>query len=166
MIEISTVANIAEIAGGIAILISLTYAGFQIRQSNRIARVESVRATQSMAFLDHFDMAEIGGAFNEFESLDYSAKCKFHSYFLNLWGHWQMIVESNQLGLISDDELAAWIQVMAGIMKTRGVQQYFEAGGRTNLMSGGLTLVEDYLNKNSATITPYNEQYKWMQPTG
>jgi hypothetical protein len=34
MMDMSTAANIAEIAGGIAILFSLIYTGFQIRQSN------------------------------------------------------------------------------------------------------------------------------------
>jgi hypothetical protein len=72
MIEIETAANIADIAGGIAILVSLIYVGFQIRQSNKIAKAESVRAIQSMTFMDQFDMAEIGRAFNELDSLDYN----------------------------------------------------------------------------------------------
>lgn len=36
MIDLDTAANIAEIRGGIAILVSLVYVGYQIRQSNRI----------------------------------------------------------------------------------------------------------------------------------
>ena len=86
MIDINTAANIAEIGGGIAILVSLIYVGYQVRQSNRIARVESVRATQSMSFMSDFNMADIGRALNEFDSLDYSAKWNFHVYFINLWG--------------------------------------------------------------------------------
>ena len=49
MIDMNTAANIAEIAGGIAILVSLIYVGYQIRQSNRIA---SAAALQSV--LDGF----------------------------------------------------------------------------------------------------------------
>jgi hypothetical protein len=60
MIDINTAANIAEIAGGIAILVSLSYAGFQIRQSNRIARFDSMRSVQSNSFMDEYDMAIIG----------------------------------------------------------------------------------------------------------
>ena len=44
MIDINTAVNIAEIAGGIAILVSLLYVGYQIRQSNRIARAASLQA--------------------------------------------------------------------------------------------------------------------------
>ena len=43
MIDISTAANIAEIAGGIAILVSLVYVGYQIRQSNRIASASALQ---------------------------------------------------------------------------------------------------------------------------
>ena len=84
MVDINTAANIAEIAGGIAILVSLVYVGYQIRQSNKIAKAESVRAVQNSTFMDQSDMANIGRAFNEFDSLDYNAKWEFHNYFLRL----------------------------------------------------------------------------------
>ena len=42
MFDINTAANIAEIAGGIAILVSLAYVGYQIRQSNRIASASEI----------------------------------------------------------------------------------------------------------------------------
>ena len=49
MYDISFMANVAEIGGGFAILVSLLYVGYQIRQSNRIA---SASALQSV--LDRF----------------------------------------------------------------------------------------------------------------
>ena len=49
MVDIGVLANIAEISSGIAILVSLLYVGYQIRQSNRIA---SASALQSV--LDRF----------------------------------------------------------------------------------------------------------------
>ena len=74
MMDMSTAANIAEIAGGVAILISLTYAGFQIRQSNLIGKIESIRSTQSNSFLAEFNMATIGRGLTSFESLNYEEK--------------------------------------------------------------------------------------------
>jgi hypothetical protein len=164
--DIETVAKVAEIIGGIAILVSLIYVGYQIRQSNRIARVESIRVMQSMAFMDNFDMADIGRAFNGFDSLDYSAKWEFHVYFLNLWGHWQVIFDSYHLGLISEADLSSWLRVMAGIFRTEGAQQYFAHSGSNYLMQHSLQHIKDYIKKNSATIKPYNEEYKWMIETG
>ena len=42
MMDMNTAANIAEIGGGLAILVSLLYVGFQIRQNNKIAKAESI----------------------------------------------------------------------------------------------------------------------------
>ena len=44
MMDINTAANIAEIAGGIAILVSLVYVGYQVRQSNRIASASALQS--------------------------------------------------------------------------------------------------------------------------
>ena len=44
MIDISTAANIAEIGGGIAILVSLVYVAIQIRQSSATARAQTRQA--------------------------------------------------------------------------------------------------------------------------
>jgi hypothetical protein len=162
MIDINTAANIAEIGGGIAILVSLVYVGYQIRHSNRIARADGIRSTYSMAFMHQFNMADIGRAFNEFSSLDYDAKWDFHVYFLTIWGHWITILDSKRLGLVSEEDLTGWLHVMAGIVTTRGVLQYFEEGGSKNLMPHGLKLIEDHIKKNSETVVPYNEQFKWM----
>jgi hypothetical protein len=166
MIDINTAANIAEIAGGIAILVSLIYVGFQIRQSNMIAKAESVRAIQDSTFMDQFDMADIGRGFNDFDSLDYNAKWEFHSYFILLWAHWGMILESKELGLVSERFMEAWTEVIAQIVITPGVQQYFAQGARDTLMPHALKAVEDYIESNSATIIPYNQHMKWMLETG
>ena len=163
--DITTAANIAEIAGGVAILVSLIYVGFQIRQSNMIAKAESVRAVQNSTFMDQFDMASIGRAFNEFDSLDYNAKWEFHNYFLRLWAHWGMILESKELGLVSERFMEAWTEVVAQIVITPGVQQYFAQGARDTLMPHVLKAVEDYIENNSATIIPYNKQMKWFMET-
>jgi hypothetical protein len=166
MMDLNTAANIAEIAGGIAILVSLIYVSFQIRQSNMIAKAESVRAIQNSTFMDQFDMASIGRAFNEFDSLDYNAKWEFHSYFILLWAHWGMILESKELGLVSERFSEAWTEVIAQIVITPGVQQYFAQGARDTLMPHVLKAVEDYIESNSATIVPYNQHMKWMLETG
>jgi len=165
MVEIETAANIADITGGIAILVSLIYVGYQVRQSNKIAKAESVRAIQNVTFMDQFDMAKIGRAFNDFDSLDYNAKWEFHSYFLLLWAHWQMILECKALGLVTERLVDAWTEYVAQIVLTPGVQQYFAQGGREDLMPQGLKIVEDYINNSVATIVPYNRRHTWMLVT-
>jgi hypothetical protein len=166
MIDMNTAANVAEIGGGVAILVSLMYVGFQVRQSNKIAKAESARAIQSMAFMDQFDMENIGRGFIEFDSLDYSDKWEFHQYFLNLWSHWIMVLESRELGLVTQRFMDSWTGVIAEIVVTPGMQQYFAQGARDRLMPHALKVIEDYIESNSATITPYNQQMKWFTETG
>jgi hypothetical protein len=166
MIDMNTAANVAEIGGGVAILVSLMYVGFQIRQSNKIAKAESIRAIQSMAFMDQFDMANIGRGLSEFDSMDYNDKWEFHLYFINLWSHWMMVLESRELGLVTERFIDAWTGVVAEIVVTPGVQQYFAQGGSDHLMPHALKVMEDYIESNPATITPYNQQMKWLTETG
>jgi hypothetical protein len=76
------------------------------------------------------------------------------------------VVESKELGLIDENYLDDWKQLIAQIVVTRGVQQYFEGAGRDLLMPHSLKLVEDYIKNSSQKITPYNQQMKWMIETG
>jgi hypothetical protein len=166
MIEMSTAANIAEIAGGIAILISLTYAGFQIRQSNRIARVESIRSVQGNSFLDNYDMATIGRGFISFESLNYKEKWEFHCYFLRFMGHYAMVLQTKNFGLIDDGSVESWTKSIAESLVTPGGKQYWEDGARDAYDPSFVKVIDDYIRDNSASIIPYNEGYKWMLELG
>ena len=166
MMDMSTAANIAEIAGGIAILVSITYAGFQIRQSNRLARVESIRSTQSNSFLDEYDMAVIGKGLVSFDSLSYADKWAFHCYFLRFLSHYAMVIETHKLGLLEDISVDNWTKAIAESLATPGGKQYWNEGGRESFEPQYVKAIEDYIEKSPADITPYNERYKWMLETG
>ena len=152
MLDMSTAANIAEIAGGIAILISLTYAGFQLRQSNRIARVESIRSTQSNSFLDEYDMATIGRGLISFDSLDYKGKWEFHCYFLRFLSHYAMVVQTRELGLIEEISVDSWTHAIAETVATPGGQQYWKSGARDSFEPSFVKRIEDYTKNSSAAI--------------
>ena len=165
MMEISTVANIAEIAGGIAIFISLTYAGFQIRQSNRIAKVESIRSIMNNSFLDEYDMSTIGRGFNSFDSLDNAEKWEFHTYFLRFLNHYGMAVQTRELGLIDEISLGAWTKVIAESITTPGGRQYWQSGARDSNDPSIVKRIEEYIMDSSSAIVPYNQSFKWMLET-
>ena len=66
MTDIGTAANIAEIVGGLAILVSLAYVGYQIRQSNRIASAAALQSVldgfserQLRQYLEHAEVMSI-----------------------------------------------------------------------------------------------------------
>ena len=165
MMDINTAANIAEIAGGIAILVSLTYAGFQIRQSNQIAKVESIRSVLDNSFLDEYDIAAIGRGFNSFDSLDNAEKWAFHSYFMRFFNHYYMAKHTKDFGLIDTATLDGWTHVIAESITTPGGQQYWESGARDSYGREAVEHLEDYIRNNSAAITPYNQRFKWMSET-
>ena len=162
MMDMNTAANIAEIAGGIAILISLTYAGFQIRQSNRIARVESIRSAQSNSFLDEYDMATIGRGLVSFDSLNYADKWQFHCYCLRFLGHYAMVVQTYELGLLGASTVENWSKAVAETFATPGGKQYWEDGGRESYEPQYVEIINDYIKNKSAEIVPYNQHFKWM----
>jgi hypothetical protein len=166
MMDMNTAANVAEIAGGIAILVSLTYAGFQIRQSNRIAKAQSVSNMMSSDFLDQHNMANVGRALNDFDSLDFDAKWEFHTYFMRLFSNYLMVAQTRDLGLIQDTYVDQWTKVVAATVVTVGGQQYWESGAKESLEPGIVKILENYIEKNGATIRPYNQYMKWMMETG
>ena len=166
MMDIGTAANVAEIAGGIAILISLTYAGFQIRQSNQIGKIESIRTTQSNSFVAEFNMATIGRGLVSFESLSYEEKWEFNCYIMRFFSHYGLVVQTRDVGFIDDATVSQWTKVLAETLATPGGQQYWESGGRTSIPPDIARHVDDYVRRNSASIVPYNEQQKWMLEVG
>ena len=165
MIDMDTAANIAEIAGGIAILISLTYAGFQIRQSNRLARVESIRSTQSNSFLDEYDMATIGRGLVSFDSLNYDDKWEFHCYCMRFLSHYAMVLQTQELGLLDESAVENWSKSVAETFATPGGKEYWNGGGREAFEPRYVEAIENYIKNCSAEIVPYNQHYKWMLAT-
>jgi hypothetical protein len=166
MMDINTAANVAEIAGGIAILASLTYAGFQIRQSNRIAKVESIRSSQSNSFLVEYDLATIGRGFTSFESLNYEAKWEFHGYFMRFWSHYVMVIQTRDLGLLDDATVDVWSKAIAQTLATPGGQEYWKGGACDTYEPLFVKVLDDYVRNNSESIVPYNEHMNWMTEPG
>lgn len=164
MMDMNTAANIAEIAGGIAILVSLTYAGFQIRQSNRIAKAQSVSNMMSSDFLDKHNMANVGRALNDFDSLDFDAKWEFHTYFMRLFSSYLMVAQTVDLGLIKETYLDQWTRVVAATVVTVGGQQYWKSGARESLEPSIVRILENYIEKNGESIIPYTQYMTWMTP--
>jgi hypothetical protein len=162
MIDINTAANIAEIGGGIAILVSLVYVGYQVRQTNVHAEAESIRAMQNTDFLAQYNMAIIGRGFNDFMSLNYDEKWEFHSYFIRFFNHYQMVLESRDRGLVTDALADNWIKAVAEVVVTTGVQQYWQDGARDWFNGESINVLEDYIESNRNSIIPYNKKTSWI----
>lgn len=161
MTDMTTAANIAEIAGGIAIFFSLIYAGFQVRQSNRIAKAQSIRSMMSSEFLDQYSLPNVGRALNDFDSLSIDEKWEFHGYFMRLFANYHMVSQTRNLGLIQNSYLEEWARVIACTISPGG-RQYWESGAKGALESGSVNLLEEYIKNNWAAVVPYNKLMTWM----
>ena len=155
MIEINTAANIAEIAGGIAILVSLTYVGYQIRQSNRIAS-----ATALQSILEGFTDRSLAQSMEHPETIDiqvrgHSDYDQLSVYEQVLFGglinrdviNMQNVMQFYDKGLVSKVDYDAWLSFTTANVVT--------PGGRTcwNIMKVSYTptivrVIEDYMNAN------------------
>lgn len=126
--DINTAANIAEIGGGLAILVSLVYVGYQVRQSNRIAS-----ATALQSILDAFSTRSLTQYMEHPEKMDiliqghhhYRQLSRHEETFFNAWinkevFHMQNVMQFYEKGLIGKLDYLAWLAFTAAILKTPG----------------------------------------------
>jgi hypothetical protein len=103
----------------------------------------------SSDFLDQYNMANVGRALNNFDSLDFDAKWEFHSYFMRLFANYHMVAQTRNLGLIQDTYLDEWSRVVAATLATVGAT---------------LTAISNIRRDNIFSVVPGSSQYaahKW-----
>ena len=155
MFDINTAANIAEIAGGIAILVSLVYVGYQIRQSNRIA---SATALQSV--LDGFiervmDPMIVDGELTDiinrgllsWESLSTVEKTRFTIAQGRDVLHVQNVMQLHRKGLLDSVDFEAWIAYGASGLITPGGKEAWKYN-REQITPTVVNLLEKYLEEH------------------
>ena len=155
MMDINTAANIAEIGGGVAILVSLIYVGYQIRQSNRIA---SAAALQSV--LDGFaerimspviadgEFADImNRGFMSWESLSTVEKTRFTVAQGREVLHVQNVMQLHDKGLLDSVDFEAWKAYGAASLITPGGKEAWKYN-REQITPTVVTLLEKYVEEH------------------
>jgi hypothetical protein len=128
MIDINTAANIAEIAGGIAILVSLIYVGYQIRQSNRIASAAALQSVlegfSDRNVKDYLDHPEIMGVLARghhcHDDLDALERTIFNSWLNREIFQMQNVRQLRDNRLINEVEHQTWLAYTAAQVKSPG----------------------------------------------
>ena len=166
MFDINTAANIAEIAGGIAILISLIYVGYQIRQSNRIA---SAAALQSV--LDGFiervmnpiiadsEITDImNRGYMSWESLSTVEKTRFTISQGRDVLHVQNVMQLHDKGLLDSVDFEAWKAYGAASLTTPGGKEAWKYN-REQITPTVVNLLEEYVKEHPGmrSIVDMNE---------
>ena len=155
MTDITTAANIAEIAGGIAILVSLIYVGYQIRQSNRIA---SAAALQSVLdgytervlnpFIADGEIIDITHRGNmSWESLSAVEKSQFANMQTRDVLHLQNVMQLHDKGLLDSVDFEAWKAYAAASLATPGGQEAWKYN-RILITPTVVTVLEKYMEEH------------------
>jgi hypothetical protein len=155
MMDMNTAANIAEIGGGIAILVSLVYVGYQIRQSNRIAS-----ATALQTVLDGFtervvnpyiadaEMVEIAHRGNmSWESLSAVEKTQFANMQIRDVLHVQNVMQLHDKGLLDSVDFDAWKAYGAASLVTPGGKEVWKYN-RESITPTVVTVLEKYVEEH------------------
>jgi hypothetical protein len=160
MIDINTAANIAEIAGGIAILVSLLYVGYQIRQSNRIASATALQCVLDgftervvnpfIADAEVVDIAHRGHM--SWESLSAVEKTRFANMQIRDVLHLQNVMQLHNKGLLDSVDLEAWKGYAAASLVTLGGKEVWKYN-RESLTPTVVTLLEKYMEEHPGVLS-------------
>jgi hypothetical protein len=128
MIDINTAANIAEIAGGLAILASLIYVGYQIRQSNRIARASALQSILEgysnrtlKYYLEHPDIMHVLAlGHHRYAELSPDNMTLFNAWLNCEFIHMQNVKQFHGHSLVSDAEYQTWLGFTTAHIQTPG----------------------------------------------
>jgi hypothetical protein len=160
MIDISTAANTAEIIGGIAILVSLAYVGYQIRQSNRIARATALQSVldgfsdralaQSIEHPETFELQNRGH--HCYTDLSRQEQVVFGGLINRNVFHMQNVMQFHDNGLISEVDFQAWLAFTVAEVTTPGGRECW------NIMKASYTptivaTIETYMKTNPSAPT-------------
>jgi hypothetical protein len=155
MIDINTAANIAEIAGGIAILVSLLYVGYQVKQSNRIASASALQsvldrfADRSInTYMEHPEITSIlVRGHNGLDKLSPDEQVLFSSWQLREVFHMHNIMQLHTSGLLSDVDYQTWLSFTAAQVKTPGGHEVWN-NQRITLNPTVVEIIETYIKEN------------------
>ena len=132
---------ITEIAGVIAVVISLVYLAIQVKQNTSQLRQENmlklVRGTLDTNWHYHRDpeaFAIFDRAVDSYDDLSPQEQAHFHSIVVDLSFYLEMVRQLNIAGLIDPMALDVNLRFMLAILKSPGGQQWWENAKRTKPM--------------------------------
>lgn len=135
--NLSTLAQLGEFLGGIAVLITLIYLAVQIKQNTNALKRSSARETSmqnSLALRAQVDHAElIATGFDELNNLSVGERYRFDV----IWAMWfqgfEQTLEDERLGLQSSEVTKPYKSLIRGILATpNGLQWWDERKGWFN----------------------------------
>lgn len=164
------VSAIAETIGVIAVVISLLYVGYQVRQNTIQLRQDNmrqlVRGTLDVNWYYHrhedvFDIFRRG--VRSFDRLEPQAKAIFHSIVVDLAFYFEIVRGMHKAGLVDRAALGTNIRFLAGILVTDGGREWLKFAQDTQPMPPeALDYLLSIVDSADADFRPITELQPWF----
>ncbi len=126
-------ALIGEIIGAVAIVVSLLFVGQELRQSNRLASAESLRAGTQVwlkAYAVNFGSEEstafMRKAFNEYQSLSEDEKGRFYAGIFEFVAAFDTLRNQYEAGLLREETYISIARSYYSLIGMPGTQKLFK----------------------------------------
>ena len=161
---------IAEIAGVLAVVISLVYVGFQVRQNSAQLRQDNLRKTIRGVLDTNWYFHRDDSAFevfrqgcNSFDELSPKDKAHFHSIVVDLSFNFELILRLHQAGLIDGAALEITERFFLGVLITPGGNQWWDFARRTKPMPGStIDYIQALMDAPDKDFKPITELQPWF----
>ena len=155
-------ANIAEIIGGIAIIISLIYVGYQIRQSTKVAIAENTRVVldtyRHWQFLAaNPDISDcLSRGYQDFEALSHTEKGTFHAVLHPLFNQMENVQVQYAMGHLNEAIFNGWMLSCASLISTPGGSQWWSTASKAFSDDFGASIEQQIRSQNIDSETFYS----------
>ena len=125
--------NIGDFVGGIAVIVTLTYFAFQLRQNTKTLRANSVqeltenilRASETLTEPDNAEVYVRGA--RSYSSLTSQEKLRFQLLVGLFAARFDTVLEYRERGMVDDAYVEWQVDAMRRIFKNPGVREFWKA---------------------------------------
>ena len=164
-LSLGQITNLAEIIGAFAIVASLIFVGLQIRQNTDQAEASSYQTgMQFITLLSDFTATPASAdlmirGMNDFDGLSQIEKAQYDSKMANLINAFALAQQRYLQGTLSANEYTGYEHVIASLLLTPGVKQWWDVVAYTYPKRFQL-LFKDILRRYPDEV-PFSEYYKY-----
>ena len=166
---IDQLGSIGEFVAAIAMLVTLAYIAFQIRQNTALARAQSTREISNLYSINHTLAAHpdwidiIRRGHHNFSALSKDEQACFHHITAPLLNQFEAAFRMHRQGLIDEDLYQSWRSIILSILSTPGARQWWPMA-RIVLGSGCAAELDRALANDSEAIVPMNRAWPFYAP--
>lgn len=164
------VTAIAELVGLVAVVISLLYVGFQVRQNTNQLQHDnlrqSIRDVLDINWHFHRDPAAFAifsTGIKGFGRLDPQEQAYFHSLLVDLAFYFEMIRNMHRAGLIDRAAVETNQRFLLAVLVTPGGREWWDFARRTRPMpSSAMDYLQAAMDAEGETVRPITELQPWF----